>query len=57
MEFIKKNKAFCLFALLALLIILGAVFAPVITGGISPTDAVLRKLSCHHKRTCRRSNP
>ena len=42
MEFIKKNKAFCLFALLALLIILGAVFAPVITGGISPTDAVLR---------------
>ena len=42
MEFIKKNKAFCLFALLALLIILGAVFAPVITGGISPTDAVLQ---------------
>ena len=42
MEFIKKNKAFCLFALLALLIILGAVFAPVITGGISPTDAVLK---------------
>ncbi len=42
MEFIKKNKAFCLFALLALLIILGAVFAPVLTGGISPTDAVLR---------------
>ena len=42
MEFIKKNKAFCLFALLALLIILGAVFAPVLTGGVSPTDAVLR---------------
>ena len=42
MEFIKKNKAFCLFALLALLIILGAVFAPVLTGGISPTDAVLK---------------
>ena len=42
MEFIKKNKAFCLFALLALLIILGAVFAPVISGGISPTDAVLK---------------
>ena len=42
MAFIKKNKAFCLFALLALLIILGAVFAPVITGGISPTDAVLK---------------
>lgn len=42
MEFIKKNKAFCLFALLALLIILGAVFAPVLTGGVSPTDAVLK---------------
>lgn len=42
MEFIKKNKAFCLFAFLALLIILGAIFAPVITGGISPTDAVLK---------------
>ena len=42
MEFIKKNKAFCLFALLALLIILGAIFAPVLTGGVSPTDAVLR---------------
>lgn len=42
MEFIKKNKAFCLFALLALLIILGAVFAPVFTGGVSPTDAVLK---------------
>lgn len=42
MEFIKKNKAFCLFALLALLIILGAVFAPVLTCGVSPTDAVLK---------------
>ncbi len=42
MKFVKKNKAFCLFFFLALLIILGAVFAPVITGGISPTDAVLK---------------
>lgn len=42
MKFMKKNKAFCLFAFLALLIILGAIFAPVITGGISPTDAVLK---------------
>ena len=42
MKFVKKNKAFCLFALLAFLIILGAVFAPVITGGVSPTDAVLK---------------
>lgn len=42
MKFMKKNKAFCLFFFLALLIILGAIFAPVITGGISPTDAVLK---------------
>lgn len=42
MEFIKKNKAFCLFAFFALLIILAAIFAPVLTGGISPTDAVLK---------------
>ena len=42
MEFVKKNKAFCLFAFLALLIILAAIFAPVLTGGVSPTDAVLK---------------
>ncbi|MDO4490945.1 MAG: ABC transporter permease [Lachnospiraceae bacterium] len=42
MEFVKKNKAFCLFAFLAFLIILTAVFAPVVTGGVSPTDAELR---------------
>ena len=41
-EFIKKNTAFCFFLLLALLVILCAVFAPVVTGGVSPTDAVLR---------------
>lgn len=37
--FMKKNKAFCFFAFLALLIILTAIFAPVVTGGVSPTDA------------------
>lgn len=42
MRFIKKNKAFCVFALLALLILLTAVFAPLVTGGVSPTDAVLK---------------
>ena len=42
MKFAKKNNVFCLFFFLALLIILGAIFAPVITGGISPTDAVLK---------------
>lgn len=40
-NFIIKNKAFCFFALLAVLIILIAVFAPVITGGVSPSEAVL----------------
>ena len=39
--FAKKNKAFCLFACLAVLIVLTAIFAPVVTGGVSPTDAVL----------------
>ncbi len=39
--FIKENKAFCLFASLAVLIVLTAIFAPVVTGGVSPTDAVL----------------
>lgn len=39
--FIKGNKAFCLFASLAVLIVLTAIFAPVVTGGVSPTDAVL----------------
>lgn len=41
-NFVKKNKSFCLFAVLALLIILVAIFAPVVTGGVSPTDAVLK---------------
>lgn len=39
---IKKRKSFCLFAVLALLIILAAVFAPVVTGGASPTGAALK---------------
>ena len=40
-NFIIKNKSFCFFAFLALLIILTAVFAPVITDGVSPSEAVL----------------
>lgn len=40
-NFIIKNKAFCFFALLAFLIILIAVCAPVITGGVSPSEAML----------------
>lgn len=42
MNFLTKHRSFCLFALLALLIVLTAVFAPVVTGGISPTDGVLK---------------
>lgn len=41
-NFIMKNKSFCFFGLLAVLIILAAVFAPVITGGVSPEAAVLK---------------
>lgn len=40
-NFIIKNKSFCVFSFLALLIILIAIFAPVITGGVSPSEAVL----------------
>ena len=41
-DFIKNHKSFCIFSILALLIILVAIFAPVVTGGISPTEAVLK---------------
>lgn len=41
-QFVKKNGMFCLFAVLALLIILAAVFAPVVTGGIDPTTGVMK---------------
>ena len=40
-NFIVKNKSFCFFAFLAFLIVLIAIFAPVITGGASPSEAVL----------------
>lgn len=39
---VKKNISFCFFAFLAVLIILAAVFAPVITGGVDPAAAVLK---------------
>ena len=41
-KFVKKNKSFCFFAALALLIILAAVFAPLITGGVDPAASVLK---------------
>lgn len=40
-NFIVKNKSFCFFVFLAFLIVLIAIFAPVITGGVSPSEAVL----------------
>lgn len=40
-EFIRKNKLFTFFALCALLIILAAVFAPVVTGGVDPLKGSL----------------
>lgn len=41
-NFMKKNKSFCLFAALALLIILAAIFAPLLTGGVDPAASVLK---------------
>ena len=43
MNFVKKNKSFCIFAILALLIVLAAVFAPVVTGGVDPAKGVLKE--------------
>lgn len=42
-NFIKKHASFCFFLLLALLIILAAVFAPVLTGGVDPAKGVLKE--------------
>ena len=42
MNFAKKNKSLCFFSIAALLIILTAVCAPVVTGGISYSEAVLK---------------
>lgn len=42
MNFAKKNKSLCFFSIAALLIILAAVCAPVVTGGISYSEAVLK---------------
>lgn len=41
LAFIQKNKLFTFFALCALLIILTAVFAPVVTGGVDPLKGSL----------------
>lgn len=41
-SFVKKNLSFCIFAVLAVLIIFVAIFAPVVTGGVDPAAAVLK---------------
>lgn len=41
LQFFRRNKAFGVFLLLALLVVGVAVFAPVITAGVSPTESVL----------------
>lgn len=41
LQFWGAHRAFCVFSLLALLVVGVAVFAPVITGGVSPTESVL----------------
>ena len=40
-SFFAKNKTFVIFGVLAILIILAAILAPVITGGVSPTEGDL----------------
>lgn len=41
LKFLKEHKQFTFFAILAILIILGAVFAPVLTGGVDPLKGKL----------------
>lgn len=42
-NFFAKNKTFVIFGVFAILIFLAAVFAPVVTGGVSPTEGDLSK--------------
>lgn len=41
-NFFAKNKVFTIFAILGLIVVLIAIFAPVITGGVDPTKGVLK---------------
>lgn len=41
LKFLKEHKQFTFFAILAVLIILGAIFAPVLTGGVDPLKGSL----------------
>ena len=40
-NFFAKNKTFTIFGILGIIVILVAIFAPVVTGGIDPTTGVL----------------
>ena len=40
-SFIRKYPSFCIFAVLAVLIILAAIFAPQLAGGVDPTKGSL----------------
>lgn len=40
-SFIRRYPVFCIFAVLSILIILAAIFAPALTGGVSPTKGSL----------------
>lgn len=42
-SFFAKNKTFVIFGVFAILIVLAAIFAPLITGGVSPTEGDLSK--------------
>lgn len=41
LKFLKEHKQFTFFGILAILIILAAVFAPVLTGGVDPLKGSL----------------
>jgi ABC-type dipeptide/oligopeptide/nickel transport system permease subunit len=40
-NFFLKNKTFTIFGILAILIILAAIFAPIVSGGVDPTEGDL----------------
>lgn len=42
LQFMKKHTGFCIFLLMAILIVLAAIFAPVLTGGVDPSKGALK---------------
>ena len=41
-NFFRKNLSFTIFGILAVLIVLAAIFAPIVTGGVDPTAGTLQ---------------